>query len=111
LNNKLRKLPSPTSDPTKGIQHHQMNLAMPHRFLTAKPWYSVYNHYNFCTAPLSSALAVGITTLRLRAFVRCVSSFPGLTDRCVAGPALLIADLEVFPTAVTLGCVVLSAKP
>jgi len=40
-----------------------------------------------------------------------VSTLPGFTDRCVVGPALFIADLEVFPTAVTLGCVVPSARP
>lgn len=100
-------MPSSTDDPTKVIQDHQFGYVS--QIPNSKNL--LYNNYIFCTARLSSALAVGITTLRLDAFARCVSTLPGLTNRCMVGPALFIADLDVFPTAVTLGCVVLSARP
>ena len=100
-------MPSKTNNSTKGIQHHRFDYVS--HIPNSKHLF--YHNYVFYTAPLTSALAVGMITLRLNAFARCVSTLPALADRCVVGPVLFIADLEVFPTAVTLGCVVLSAKP
>ena len=59
--------------------------------------------------PLSSELAVGITTFLLAAFVVCRSNFPGLPIGWTAG-TFLLEEVAVLLTLATLECDVLSEK-